>query len=117
MHFIDEGIDTGPVLAYAPIEPRYPGERFPSLFVHAFQLGMERLVNALHRLARGERWTIPPPQGERVYRSDFSGWRLVLLEARLALRRFAARSKRSVSVQQSLRHGKQRRPQRRENFN
>ncbi len=96
VHYIDEGIDTGPMLAYAPVELRYPGERFPSLYVRVTELGVERLVDALFRLARGERWAIDPPQGEHVYRSDFSGWRLVLLEARLALRRFAAGSKRSL---------------------
>jgi hypothetical protein len=90
VHYIDEGIDTGPVLAYVPIETRYPGERFPSLYVRATKLGVERLIDALYRLAQGERWTIYPPQGEHVYRSEFSGWRLVLLEARLALRRCAA---------------------------
>jgi folate-dependent phosphoribosylglycinamide formyltransferase PurN len=89
VHYIDEGIDTGPVLAYAPVEPRYPGERFPPLWVRTDQLGVERLVAVLHRLARGERWTIPPPQGEHVYRSSFSGWRLFLLETGLALRRAA----------------------------
>jgi hypothetical protein len=94
VHYIDEGVDTGPVLAYAPIEPRSPGERFPSLYVRATELGVERLVDALCRLARGDRWTICPPQGERVYRSDFSGWRLAFLEIRLALRRLAARCKR-----------------------
>jgi len=84
LHYIDEGIDTGPVLAYAPVEPRYPGERFPPLYVRTTEVGVERLVEALCRLARGERWTIDPPQGERVYHTIFSGWRLLLLEIRLA---------------------------------
>jgi folate-dependent phosphoribosylglycinamide formyltransferase PurN len=87
LHYIDEGIDTGPVLAYAPVEPRYPGERFPSLLVRTTELGVEHLVDALRRLEWGERWTIHPPQGERTYRTIFSGWRLLLLEIRLALER------------------------------
>jgi folate-dependent phosphoribosylglycinamide formyltransferase PurN len=87
VHYIDEGIDTGPVLAYAPVEPRYPGERFPSLYVRTIEVGVKHLVDVLCRLARGEQWTIHPPQGERVYRTIFSGWRLVLLEVRLALER------------------------------
>lgn len=90
VHYIDERIDTGPVLTYAPVEPRYPGERFPSLYVRATKLGVERLVDALYRLARGERWVVHPPQGEHVYRSIFSGWKLCLLETRLALSRAAA---------------------------
>jgi folate-dependent phosphoribosylglycinamide formyltransferase PurN len=87
VHCIDEGIDTGTVLAYAPVEPHYPGERFPSLYVRITELGTKQLVDALCRLERGERWTIHPPQGERVYRTNFSGWRLLILEIRLALER------------------------------
>ena len=95
LHYIDEGIDTGPVLAYAPVEPRYPGERFPSLLVRTTELGVEHLVDALRRLERGERWTIHPPQGERTYRTIFSGWRLLLLEIRLALERRRAAAQRT----------------------
>jgi folate-dependent phosphoribosylglycinamide formyltransferase PurN len=87
LHFIDEGIDTGPVLAYAPVEPRHPGERFPPLFVRATELGVKRLVDALLHIAQGRRWVLDPPEGARVYRSTLSGWRLALLEIRLALRR------------------------------
>jgi methionyl-tRNA formyltransferase len=90
VHYIDEGIDTGPVLAYAPVRPRYPWERFPPLRVRTTEAGTERLVDALCRLARGERWIIHPPQGEGVYRTVFSGWRFLLLEIRLALNRCAA---------------------------
>jgi len=97
VHYIDEGIDTGPVLAYAPVEPRYPGERFPSLLVRTHELGTRHLVDALRRLERGERWTIYPPRGERVYRTIFSGWRLFLLEIRLALERRRAAALRKVA--------------------
>jgi methionyl-tRNA formyltransferase len=106
VHYIDEGIDTGPALAYAPVEARYPGERFPSLFVRATEIGVECLVDVLCHLARGERWTIRPPQGESVYHSHFSGWRLVLLETRLALRRFAARSRKGINQQRAKARGK-----------
>jgi hypothetical protein len=92
LHYIDEGIDTGPVLAYAPVEARYPGERFPPLYVRTTEVGVERLIEALCRLERGERWTVHPPQGERVYRTIFSGWRLLLLEIRLALERRASQT-------------------------
>lgn len=87
VHFVDEGIDTGPVLAYAPVAPLYPGEPYSALFVRVHKLGVERLVDTLLRLAQGERWTIHPPQGERIYRSAISGWKLCLLEIRDALRR------------------------------
>jgi folate-dependent phosphoribosylglycinamide formyltransferase PurN len=92
LHYIDEGIDTGPVLAYAPVEPRYPGERFPPISVRIAEVGVELLVEALCRLERGERWTVHPPQGEHVYRTIFSGWRLLLLEIRLALERRASQT-------------------------
>lgn len=87
VHFIDEGIDTGPVLAYAPIEPRFPGERYPDLFARVYEKGVEGLIYSLARLARGERWKIGPPRGQSVYRSTISGWRLCLIEVRDALRR------------------------------
>jgi methionyl-tRNA formyltransferase len=90
VHYIDEGIDTGPVLAYAPVEPRYPGEGVEPLYVRVIEQGVEHLLDALCRLARGERWTIHPPEGERVYRTMFSGWRLLLLEIRLAFSRCRA---------------------------
>jgi methionyl-tRNA formyltransferase len=87
LHYIDEGIDTGPVLAYAPVKPRYSGERYPSLYTRAIELGVECMVETLCRLERGERWTIHSLQGERVYRTIPSGWRLLLLEIRLAVHR------------------------------
>jgi folate-dependent phosphoribosylglycinamide formyltransferase PurN len=90
VHYIDEGIDTGPVLTYAPVEPRYPGERAAPIYVRTIEAGVEHLVDVLCRLARGERWTIHPPRGEHVYRTTFSGWRLLLLEIRLALQRHRA---------------------------
>jgi methionyl-tRNA formyltransferase len=92
LHYIDEGIDTGPALAYAPVKPRYPGERLASLYVRTIERGVVCLVEALCRLERGDRWTIPPPQGERVYRTIPSGWRLLLLEMRLAYHRLKRNS-------------------------
>ena len=96
VHFIDEGIDTGPVLAYAPVTPLYPGEPYWSLFVRVYRFGVAQLVSTLARLAQGERWTIHPPQGERVYHSVISGWKLGLLEIRDALRRAASSIKKPI---------------------
>lgn len=87
IHFIDKGIDTGPVLAYVPVEPRFPGERYPELFARVYELGVKRLVHVLSRLARGDRWTIDPPQAGSEYRSTISGWKLCSIEIRDALRR------------------------------
>jgi methionyl-tRNA formyltransferase len=94
IHWIDEGIDTGPVLAYAHLEQRFPGERYPAVFARVYELGIERLVEVLSRLERGERWTIDPPQGEHTYRSNISGFKLALLESRGALARRLSRRKR-----------------------
>jgi Formyl transferase len=88
VHFIDEGIDTGPVLAYAPVEQRFPGERYPPLYVRTYKLGVKCLVDTLLRLARGERWTIDPPSGASEYRSSISGWKMAAVEIRGALRRW-----------------------------
>jgi hypothetical protein len=87
VHFIDEGIDTGPVQAYAPIHSYSRGESYPALFERIFALGVGRLVDVLCRLSRGERWTIDPPRGERGYRPSLSGWRLGFLQVRGALNR------------------------------
>ncbi len=91
VHVIDEGIDTGAVLAYARVEPECPGERFPSLYVRASEGGVARLVEALERLEAGETWSVPTPPGESVYRSTLSGWKQLALEIRLARERGARR--------------------------
>jgi methionyl-tRNA formyltransferase len=88
VHFIEAGIDTGPVLAYAPVTPVLPGESHSSLFVRVYESGVAQLVGTLLRLAQGERWTIQPPQGERTYHSIISGWKMCILEARDALHRW-----------------------------
>jgi len=91
VHVIDEGIDTGAVLAYAKVEPERPGERFPSLYVRASEGGVARLVETLERLEAGETWRLPTPPGESVYRSTLSGWKQLAIEIRLARERRAQR--------------------------
>lgn len=87
VHWIDEGIDTGDVLAYAPVESLTSGEGYPALYVRATQQGVERLVETLARLAAGERWVISPPTHTSVYRSTMSGWKLMALRCWLACQR------------------------------
>lgn len=65
MHRIDEGIDTGAVLAYAPVAPLFLGEDYPALFVRTTQQGVDRLIETLTRLAAGEQWVVPT-LGNRV---------------------------------------------------
>jgi methionyl-tRNA formyltransferase len=85
VHRIDAGIDTGDVLAYAPVAPA-PGEGFPSLFARATGMAAAELLGVLARLESGERWRLPPPSPGSTYRSTISGWRLLLLNLKLARR-------------------------------
>lgn len=87
VHCIDAGIDTGQVLAYAPITPHTPDEGYPSLYVRSTQEGVARLMEVLARLETGEQWHLPPPASGNTYRSTISGWKLFLLQYKLARRR------------------------------
>jgi folate-dependent phosphoribosylglycinamide formyltransferase PurN len=84
VHLIDEGLDTGRPLAYFRVQPVAPGEGFPSLYVRATEGGVRNLVSVVQRLLRGEATGAEPPPGQGVYRSTFSGWKMLLLERRLA---------------------------------
>jgi hypothetical protein len=90
IHKIDAGIDTGDVLAYAPVRPRHPGEGFAPLFVRATEQGIDRMLEALARLQAGERWKVEPPPGASEYRSTISGWKLAALALRLNAQRMTA---------------------------
>jgi folate-dependent phosphoribosylglycinamide formyltransferase PurN len=85
VHRIDAGIDTGDVLAYAPVTPA-PGEGFPSLFARATEKAAAELLLVLARLESGERWRLPPPSPGDTYRSTMSGWKLLLLNLKLSRR-------------------------------
>jgi len=98
VHWIDDGIDTGAVLAYAPIAPRLTGEGYPALYARATQHGADQLVRTLVRLEAGEKWSVAPPALTGVYRSTISGWRLLTLRIRSALQRIRA----------NVRHGRAR---------
>jgi|GEM_PF-1827710 len=93
LHEIDEGIDTGKVLAYAPIEQLTPYEGYPSLFVRATEKITKELIVALHRLNTGERWELQIPESQHIYKSTFSGWRFLFLEIKLYLRKIHCRNK------------------------
>jgi methionyl-tRNA formyltransferase len=92
VHWIDEGIDTGEVIAYASVAPLSPGQGYPALFGQATQRGVDQLVEALVRLASGQTSIVQPPACKGVYRSTMSGWRHLILRARMTLgRRVAVR--------------------------
>jgi methionyl-tRNA formyltransferase len=90
IHWIDEGIDTGGILAYAPVTPE-ESDTFPSLFAKASAGGVAELIAVLQRLARGEKWEIAPAVGVPAYRSTFSGWRLLLMQLRRSKARLAGK--------------------------
>lgn len=84
IHEIDRGIDTGRPLAYYHIDSIMPGEGFPSLYVRATQGGVQQLVDVVLKLLKGETVAVDCPLGSNEYRSTFSGWKMLLLENRLA---------------------------------
>jgi methionyl-tRNA formyltransferase len=81
VHEIDEGIDTGAPLAYAPVDV-LPGDEFPELFVRATEQGVAAMLHVIERLANGERWQEPLPVGAQEYRSTISGWKLMATKLR-----------------------------------
>ena len=89
VHEIDDGIDTGKVLAYAPVQLLFSGEGFPSLFVRSTETGVGQLINTLKRLESGERWEVPALPGPQEYRSTISGLKLLYLKIKGWLLRIA----------------------------
>ena len=82
VHMIDEGIDTGRVLAYGKVEPGAGRSQFPPLYVEATRKGVEALMKVLEALAEGRDVTSPTAAGKSEYRSTFSGWKMLLLRLR-----------------------------------
>jgi methionyl-tRNA formyltransferase len=93
VHWIDEGIDTGAILAYAPVASLFPGENYPALFARATAQGIDRLVETITRLAAGEQWAVPAIGNTSVYRSTMSGWKHTALCLRLTLQRMGQGSR------------------------
>ncbi len=87
VHFIDAGIDTGQPLAYSPIAPVVAGEGFASLFVRATEGGTRQLARVIGRLFSGQTVEAIRATSGGVYRSTFSGWKMLLLERRLTKQR------------------------------
>jgi folate-dependent phosphoribosylglycinamide formyltransferase PurN len=83
VHQVDAGIDTGTVLAYAPVTAERQDD-IPSLFVRATERGVAQLLHVIERRLAGEQWAVTPPPGPQMYRSTMSGWKLWSLERRLA---------------------------------
>ena len=82
VHKIDEGIDTGPPLAYCPLAGQEQTKSVPELFALGTEAGVAAMVKCLERLERAEVWSEPVPDGPREYRSTFSGWQMLGLKLR-----------------------------------
>ena len=72
IHLVDDGIDTGPVLAQAAVEKR-AGETVASAHQRLFARSVALTRDAIARLARGERGARPDLASTRCYRTPSPG--------------------------------------------
>lgn len=82
VHFIDEGIDTGAILAWSHVKP-CSGEGYESLFCRATLIGAELLAKTIRQIAEGKQ-TIIKREHSGVYRSGLSKRDWIALENRLS---------------------------------
>lgn len=74
LHFIDEGIDTGELIAHVCPEIR-EGDDELTLFWRAVRDSADVYAELLRRLERGERLGAPQPGKGRLYQVRDRGWR------------------------------------------
>lgn len=74
LHFIDEGIDTGNLIAHVCPEIREDDDEL-TLFWRAVRDSAEIYAESLQRIARGEQLGLPQPGRGRLYRVKDRGWR------------------------------------------
>lgn len=86
IHMIDEGLDTGRVLAYGRPESIDASDDFPRLYAEATRRGVEQLLRVLDRFDAGQEVQFEPASGEGQYRSTFSGWKHLILNLRSRMR-------------------------------
>jgi len=91
VHWVDEGLDTGPVLGAAEA-PIYPDDSLRAVEARACELGCRLLRDVLHRLAQGDMLATPQPAGGRTFRSP-----TLRQSAALACRLAAQRVARSLA--------------------
>ncbi len=71
VHFIDEGLDTGPVLAQERLNVR-PGDDFEKLYIEATKVGLQLLLQVLRLLGEGKKIQPLRKNGvTSVYKSSF----------------------------------------------
>src|SRR2546430_12171699 len=86
VHWVDEGLDTGPVVAAAQA-PLYETDTLAQVEARARELGCRVLVGALRLVAAGTWVATPQPPGGRTFRFPTVKQRAIL-GFRLALRRW-----------------------------
>jgi hypothetical protein len=74
LHFIDEGIDTGGLIAHVR-PPVHPGDDELSLFWRAVKESADVYAELFARLGRGERLGAPQPGKGRLYQVKDRQWR------------------------------------------
>ena len=74
IHFIDEGIDTGNLIAHVSPEVK-PGDDELTLFWRAVKESAEAYVELFERLGRGESFGQHQPGKGRLYQVKDRGWR------------------------------------------
>ncbi len=74
LHFIDRGIDTGPLVAHVRPEVR-DGDNELTLFWRAIREGTEAFQELLARMEQGERFGQPQRDKGRLYRVRDRSWR------------------------------------------
>jgi len=80
VHVIDKGIDTGKVLAYSNIKCDIGKDQYPDLFKKITKSGTTDMLTILKKIENNESVGIAPIEGERNYRSTFSGLKLLILK-------------------------------------
>lgn len=73
LHFINEGIDTGDLIAHVSPEIR-EGDDELTLFWRAVRDSAEAYAELLHRLSRGEQLGVTQPGKGRLYQVRDRGW-------------------------------------------
>jgi peptidoglycan/xylan/chitin deacetylase (PgdA/CDA1 family)/folate-dependent phosphoribosylglycinamide formyltransferase PurN len=105
VHWVDEGLDTGPVLAQA-IAPIYPRDTLPDVQERAAELGALCLETTFERLHRGDLTGTPQTASGRTYRAPLVKERLRfgvrMLRARLRRAAWASRIPKTVAYSASL---------------
>ena len=71
IHFIDEGLDTGPVLKQKRLDVK-KGDDFEKLFIDAVKIGGELLIEVIKEIKKGEYFSVDRRHVKSVYTSRFT---------------------------------------------